>query len=103
MKALDAGTNDPEMHVAVGTYQKEIRDSSKMLYDLLSKMKNFYKELRAELKQDDINLSGSPIQNQQQPTINHLKDEKLYVFDPTMFDKLLEEKDKNPTLLNGEN
>jgi hypothetical protein len=57
MQQLDAGVNDPDMHVAVNTYQKEIRESNKMLYDLLNKMKNYYKELKEELiTSKDINL-----------------------------------------------
>jgi hypothetical protein len=106
MKSLDAGTNDPEMHVAVGTYQKEIRDSSKMFYDLISKMKNFYKELRSELKQDDINLSGNegnpvPTFGPTSPKISSGGNEGLYIFDAKMIDDLLEQKQKNPTLLEG--
>lgn len=58
MKQLDAGSNDPEMHQAVNSYQKEIRDSNKMIYDLLNKMKEFYKSLRDEFKNNDIELKS---------------------------------------------
>lgn len=49
MRQLDMGINDPEMYQAVGTFQKEIRDSIKMLYDIQKKMKDFYKDIRAEM------------------------------------------------------
>jgi len=50
MRQLDAGSNDPDMHNAVNAYQKEIRESNKMLHELLNKMKIFYKDLREEIK-----------------------------------------------------
>jgi hypothetical protein len=37
--------------MAVGTFQKEIRDSIKMLYDIQKKMKDFYKEIKKEMEQ----------------------------------------------------
>lgn len=49
MKNLDMGVNDPELYHAVGAIQKEIRDSVKMLYDTQKKIKEFYKDIRAEL------------------------------------------------------
>lgn len=49
MKQLDMGINDPLMYQAVGNFQKEIRDSVKMLYDIQKKMKDFYKDIRNEL------------------------------------------------------
>lgn len=54
MKQLDAGSNDPLMHQVVNSYQKEIRESNKMIYDLLNKMKEFYKSLKEELKTEEI-------------------------------------------------
>jgi hypothetical protein len=103
MKQLDAGTTNAEMYMAVSAFQKEIRDSNKMLNDLLTKMKSFYKELRGELKQDDINITGTD--SPQQPTIGPNKQgqpnngQGLFVFDPKMIDDILEERSKNPTLL----
>lgn len=49
MRQLDMGINDPEMYQAVGTFQKEIRDSIKMLYEIQKKMKDFYKDIRNEI------------------------------------------------------
>ena len=54
MKQLDMGINDPDMYMAVGTFQKEIRDSIKMLYDIQKKMKDFYKDIRDELSSINI-------------------------------------------------
>ena len=103
MKQLDAGTTNAEMYMAVSAFQKEIRDSSKMNYDLLSKMKTFYKELRTELKQDDINLSGDSTDNQPVIRPNGPKNptDGMFIFDPKLIDDLLEEKKNNPTLLQG--
>jgi hypothetical protein len=53
MRNIDMGINDPLMYQSVGILQKEIRDSIKMLYDIQKKMKDFYKEVKAEL--DEIN------------------------------------------------
>jgi len=96
MKALDIGALDSEMHLAVGSYQKEIRDSSKMLYDTISKMKNFYKELRIELKQDDINLSGS---SEKHPELHQKQTNGLVLLDPKLIDKMITEQRNNPTML----
>jgi hypothetical protein len=49
MEQLDMGINDPLMYQAVATFQKEIRDSIKMLYDIQKKMKDFYKDIKTEL------------------------------------------------------
>ena len=105
MKQLDAGTTNAEMYMAVSAFQKEIRDSTTKNYDLLAKMKSFYKELKAEIKQDDINLSGegslvgTPTIGPTLPTGQ--QQGALYVFDPKMIDDLIEERTKNPTLLDG--
>jgi hypothetical protein len=99
MKQLDAGSTNAEMFMAVSAFQKEIRDSCKMNYDLLAKMKTFYKELRTELKQDEINTTGSAIQDNKvvvKPASNG-----LFVFDAKLIDDILEERSKNPTLLNS--
>lgn len=105
MKQLDAGTTNAEMYMAVSAFQKEIRDSNKMLNDLLTKMKSFYKELRVELKSDDINLSGEGSMVGVVPTIGPKQPANggLFVFDPKLIDDILEEKQKNPTLLDGGN
>ena len=100
MKQLDVGVNDPEMHVAVGNYQKEIRDSNKMIYDLLTKMKIFYKEIKNEIKQDDINTSGSEVLSPKGGPKN-TGPNGLYIFDANALDDLLEEHRNNPTLLEG--
>jgi len=51
MKQLDMGINDPLMYAAVGTFQKEIRDSIKMLYDIQKRMKDFYKDIKKEMSE----------------------------------------------------
>ena len=56
MKQLDLGINDPLMYQSVGIFQKEIRDSIKMLYDIQKKMKDFYKDIKKEM--GELNAGG---------------------------------------------
>ena len=51
MKQLDLGINDPLMYQSVATFQKEIRDSIKMLYDIQKKMKEFYRDIKKEMSE----------------------------------------------------
>lgn len=91
MRQLDAGSNDPDMHTAVNAYQKEIRESNKMIHELLNKMKIFYKDLREELKIDeDINVGNE---------INNNDDDDLKLVDKEQFNELIEKYKKDPTLL----
>jgi len=71
MKQLDMGINDPELFNSVSLFQKEIRDSIKMLYDINIKMKNFYKDVREEIK--DINKGGDVEDN-----IQELESDEVY-------------------------
>ena len=99
MKQLDAGTTNAEMYMAVSSFQKEIRDSSKMNYDLLTKMKAFYKELKAELS--EVNTSGA---EDPKPTISknvNTTSDGLYIFDANQIEAIIEEHRTNPTLLEG--
>jgi len=100
MKQIDAGANDPEMHVAVNAYQKEIRDSSKMINDLLTKMKSFYKELRDEYEHKEINEQQIKEENAAAAALDKNNDD-LVIFDPRKFNKIIDEYKKDPTLLNG--
>jgi len=91
MRQLDAGSNDPDMHNAVNAYQKEIRESNKMIHDLFHKMKIFYKDLREELKIDDVNV-GNELKGGD-------KDEDLKLVDKSEFNDLIDQYKKDPTLL----
>ena len=91
MKQLDAGSNDPEMHQAVNAYQKEIRDSSKMINDLLTKMKSFYKELRDEYERKEINETKS--------VEIEKKSDNLVIFDSKKMNKMIDDYKNDPTLL----
>jgi hypothetical protein len=51
MKQLDLGINDPLMYQSVATFQKEIRDSIKMSYDIQKKMKEFYRDIKKEMSE----------------------------------------------------
>lgn len=100
MKQIDAGANDPEMHQAVNAYQKEIRDSSKMINDLLTKMKGFYKELRDEYVHKEI-IEQQKMEEErealQQQNLSNNGD--LIIFDQKRINKVLEDYQKDPTLL----
>ena len=100
MKQIDAGANDPEMHVAVNAYQKEIRDSSKMINDLQGKMKSFYKELRDEYDHKEI-IEQKKVEEEKEIEILDKKDD-LIIFDQRKWNKLIDEFKKDPTLLNGQ-
>ena len=76
MKQLDMGINDPLMYQSVGIFQKEIRDSIKMLYDIQKKMKDFYKDIKkemAELNSGDITDGDKKIED-----IKTIEEEETY-------------------------
>jgi len=50
MKQIDNGVVDSELYQSVSSFQKEMKDGVKMLYDLQKNMKGFYKELSSEIK-----------------------------------------------------
>lgn len=100
MKQIDAGANDPDMHVAVNAYQKEIRDSSKMINDLQAKMKSFYKELRDEYVHKEI-IEQKKAEEEKEIEILDKKDD-LIIFDQRKWNKLIDDFKKDPTLLNGQ-
>ena len=82
MKQLDMGINDPLMYQAVGTFQKEIRDSIKMLYDIQKRMKDFYKDIKLELS--EINAGDKT----EEEVDNLINDETYHIVD---IDKLNDE------------
>ena len=87
MKQLDLGTVDPELYEAVSTFQKEIRDSIKILSELKIKMKDFYKTIRDELA--EINTGG------ENKDIVELDDENLNLIDTKILTKLIDEYKNN--------
>lgn len=100
MRQLDAGSNDPEMHNSVNAYQKEIRDSSKMINDLMTKMKGFYKELRDEYEHKEIIEQNKAVEIQQQKENLLSKDnEELVIFDPKRMNKIIENYKTDSTLV----
>lgn len=102
MKKLDAGSEDPEMHLSVNAYQKEIRDSSKMIYDLLTKMKTFYKDLRDEYERKEINeQSKLEEMNQNQHITKGSDGEDMIIFDPKRWNQIIDDMKNDPTLLGG--
>jgi hypothetical protein len=86
MKQLDMGINDPEMYQAVGTFQKEIRESIKMLYELQKKIKDFYKEMK-----DELNSINSGDKEKEQPNQNTFGGGNLHIVDKKKLNKMLED------------
>jgi hypothetical protein len=88
MRQVDMGSNNPELFNSVTNFQKELRDTIKVAYELIHvKMKEFYKILKEE--QDEINAG---------PTNN--EDENLTTFgDPKKLNELFEQIKDDPTLL----
>jgi hypothetical protein len=82
MEQIDSGVNHPEMYEAVGTFQKEIRDSIKMLYDIQKRMKDFYKELKDELS--SINTGEEQVHEVEQT-------DKIKIIDLRLVNKELDE------------
>jgi hypothetical protein len=95
MTQIDAGINQPDMYMAVSTFQKEIRDSIKMLYDIQKRMKDFYKELKNELS--EINIGGDEASIKSNP--DEPSNEFLSVTDTKLINKIIEEYKENASLL----
>jgi len=89
MRQLDMGVNDPDMYQSVAMFQKEMRDTIKMTYDIQRKMKDFYKELKAELQ--EINAGEEEIIEED--------DNYTVIGDPKMLNDLFEKMKEDPTLL----
>lgn len=85
MKQLDMGINDPLMYQSVGIFQKEIRDSIKMLYDIQKKMKDFYKDIKKEMA--ELNAGGEEDKKDIQD-ITEVTEETYHIVD---FDRLNDE------------
>jgi len=88
MKQLDMGINDPLMYQSVGIFQKEIRDSIKMLYDIQKRMKDFYKDIKKEMS--ELNMGGEEDKKKDIQDVEDLSDETYHIVD---YDKLNDEID----------
>jgi hypothetical protein len=91
MKQLDLGINDPEMYQAVAMFQKEMRDTIKLTYEIQRKMKDFYKELKSELQ--ELNAG----ENEKIKVDD--EDNYTIIGDPKMLNDLFEKMKKDPTLI----
>jgi len=101
MKQIDAGANDPNNHMAVNSYQKEIRESSKMINDLLTKMKSFYKELRDEYEHKEIiEQQKMDDQKTQEQIVSNKIEDDLIIFDQKKWNKIIDDFKNDPTLVN---
>lgn len=102
MRQLDAGmSSDPDMHQAVNAYQKEIRESSKMLNDLLTKMKSFYKDLRDEYEHREINEQTKNELIGGESGVDSAAETGLIPFDQDKWNEMIDEFKTDPTLLKG--
>jgi len=92
-KQIDMGVNDPEMHMSLTSYIKEIRDVTKMAYELQKKMKDFYKSLKEELS--DINIGEGRVDNK----VVEEKGEELFLTDNKSLNNIIDEKIKGSTFI----
>jgi len=93
MKQLDLGVNDPDMYQAVAMFQKEMRDTIKATYDIQKKMKDFYKDLKIELP--EINSGAEEIKEEE----DNKEDNYTIIGDPKLLNSVLEQYEKDPSLL----
>jgi hypothetical protein len=92
LRQIDLGVNDPLMYQSVALFQKEMRDSIKMAYDLQKKMKDFYNELKGELQ--DINAGTETYTDDPE-------DNYTIVGDPKMLNDLFDKMKDDPQFLNN--
>jgi len=78
MTQIDMGINDPMMYQSVGSLQKEIRDTIKMIYDIQKKMKDFYKDIRTELS--EIN-TGEVLEGEEEVDNLENEDDVYHIID----------------------
>ncbi len=61
MRQIDNGSADAELFQAVSLFQREMKEGINMLYKLQKSMKDFFKDLKTELK--DINVGDAEQHN----------------------------------------
>jgi len=54
MRQIDNGSVDAELYQAVSLFQKEMKEGIEMLYKLQKVMKEFFKDLKSELKEINV-------------------------------------------------
>ena len=60
MKQIDNGSSDADLFQAVAMFQKEMKDCIETLYKLQKSMKEFFKDLKEELK--EINVGDNEVE-----------------------------------------
>lgn len=91
MTQLDMGVNDPLMYQSVAMFQKEMRETINMAYNIQCKMKEFYKGLKDEVPEINVGEKSDTIQ------ANNL----TIIGDPRMLNDVFDQYKKDFTLLNG--
>ena len=92
MKQIDMGVDDPLAYQSVAMFQKEMRDTIKLTYDLQKKMMTFYKSLKNELP--EINTGVEEIKEEENED-----DQYTIIGDPKLLNQILEQYEKDPSLL----
>ena len=54
MRQIDNGSVDAELFTAVSLFQREMKEGINMLYKLQKSMKDFFKDLKSELKEINV-------------------------------------------------
>jgi len=60
MKQIDSGSSDADLFQAVSMFQREMKDCIETLYKLQKSMKEFFKDLKEELK--EINIGDNEVE-----------------------------------------
>ena len=88
MRQIDNGSVDADLYQAVSMFQREMKEGIQMLYKLQKDMKEFFKDLKTELK--DINVGETDTQ-----TVDKYKGLRISDKDINKsLDKILHEKKK---------
>jgi len=57
MRQIDNGSVDAELYQAVSLFQREMKEGIQMLYKLQKDMKEFFKDLKSELKEINVGVT----------------------------------------------
>jgi hypothetical protein len=104
MRQIDFCTTNAEIFMAIPMFQKELRESIKAAHEILHiKMKEFYKSLKEEIKETEIN-AGKPETDADKNNLNIISSPKQLndILSPEKIKELMKEYKDDPTFLNRE-
>lgn len=104
MRQIDFGTTNPEIFMSITMFQKELRDTIKVAHEILHiKMKEFYKSLKAEIADSDVN-AGKPEMDGDKNNLNVISSPKQLndLLTPDKIKELMKEYSEDKTFLDKE-